>query len=99
MLFTDGDLFEGNWEKDQMSGYGLYVNKSGDRYQGNFLDGKRCGYGIIEFINGDVYRGQWQEDLIWGNEGEFKFSNGIKYSGQFVKGFFEGEGTLDMNQL
>jgi hypothetical protein len=37
MLFSSGDLFNGNWISNEMSGHGVYINKLGDNYIGNFM--------------------------------------------------------------
>lgn len=34
MWFQKGDIYFGDWEKDFMNGYGVYVHSNGERYEG-----------------------------------------------------------------
>ena len=45
MIYSDGDIYEGEWIDDEIKGEGIYNFKNGDRFEGLFLNGK-------EHING-----------------------------------------------
>lgn len=36
MLFSDGSIFEGQFENGQFHGYGKYMKPDGFRYEGHF---------------------------------------------------------------
>ena len=48
----------------------------------------------LNFKNGDVYEGEIDTNNILSGLGEYKFSTGAIYRGQFLSGKFNGEGIL-----
>ena len=48
----------------------------------------------MEFSNNEKYEGYWKQDNFMGNTGEYSFSNGNRYKGEFLNGKFEGQGEL-----
>ena len=49
MIFRDGDVYEGDFQRGKMTGSGTYTFKSGTSYTGQFTDGKMDGYGIMTY--------------------------------------------------
>jgi len=39
MIYIRGDVYNGQWEKDKMNGYGIYKYQNGTVYEGNWADG------------------------------------------------------------
>jgi len=54
-------LYEGGFEADNLSGYGVYYYGDDERYAGGWLENKKNGVGV--YYNGeDVYLGNWAGD-------------------------------------
>jgi hypothetical protein len=79
-IYTNGDVYDGNWKNYQRNGYGIYIYKNGDKYEGGWKDDKKNGNGKIIYVDGNCYEGEWKDDKKNGN-GMFIFSNGNKYKG------------------
>lgn len=50
-----GDVYEGEWDKDEIKGKGTFKFMNGDSYTGSFLKGIRNGVGKYTYANGDLY--------------------------------------------
>ena len=60
MSFTNGDVYEGLWNEDKMSGSGTYVFSNGDKYEGMFSENMFNGTGTYTFKkNKKEYTGTW----------------------------------------
>ena len=85
---------KGNFEEDELSGFGVYVCRSGDQYEGEWLRGQKHGKG--EFTGeetGDSYIGVYQYDKMCG-KGVFRFGNGDLYQGDFRDDEVQGQGRM-----
>jgi len=82
--------YKGSWEKDLMSGWGVYKYISGATYAGEWLDNSHHGRGTYEFPDGCIYEGEWKSHKMNG-EGTFTDKNGTKWSGLFVDGVFQSK--------
>ena len=51
--------YEGEWNNDQIEGYGVYKYLSGAKYEGNWAKNRHHGQGTFYFPNGSKYAGQW----------------------------------------
>ena len=58
--WSDGTVFEGNWEGEKMTGKGLIVWSSGAQYEGEISGGYLDGYGTLTTSAGCIYRGGWR---------------------------------------
>ena len=87
-IFSNGDIFKGQFKNDKANGYGAFYFKNGDKYKGEFRDGKSDGYGIFYFNNGDKFEGKFKEAKNNGY-GIFYSSLGFKYENYFNNGFYE----------
>ena len=74
---------------------GNFVFVDGSRYEGGFVevDGKRIRQGVGTLTDGpETYTGGWENDLMSG-DGKYSFASGAIYSGSFLQGKFDGEGS------
>ena len=54
-LFENGDLYNGQWKKGEMTGYGVYEFSNGDVYKGAWKEGKMNGRGHFHWdLPGDL---------------------------------------------
>merc|ERR1712137_1380929 len=82
MIFTNGDVYEGNFVNGLRHGYGVYVDYKGNRYEGDFSNGKRTGYGKLIFASPKhIYEGNFKKGVPQGF-GKTTFSNGDIYEGE-----------------
>ena len=90
-LFENGDRYNGQWKKGEMSGYGVYEFASGDVYKGAWIKGLMEGRGTYTYANGDKYIGTWKEGKMNGR-GHFHWDlpgdlmTNAKYEGYFENG-------------
>ena len=40
---ADGDIFEGEWKNDKITGYGVYYHTNGAKYEGEWLNDNQHG--------------------------------------------------------
>lgn len=89
--YHEGYRYEGTWEEDQMSGFGiLWVNDDIKWYEGEWKNNTFDGKGIIYNLTPEELEPQknYSNDLN-------QVGNGwIKYEGKFSKGAKDGFGTL-----
>ena len=91
--YSNGDIYQGQWENNLPQGQGRYSTPRGDEYQGQFHKGLFQGEGHLRFANGDVYKGHWKNGLMDG-KGEIIYQNGNRYDGDWKAGLRHGKGTL-----
>jgi hypothetical protein len=82
--------YDGQWNDDQMHGYGTYRFTSGNVYTGNWENGLMNGNGKMEYCDGSVYDGEWTNNLMNG-EGIYVDRDRIKWTGIFVNGQFDSK--------
>jgi hypothetical protein len=70
---SKGNKFEGQWEDDLQTGYGVKMFACGDMHEGGYLRGQRHGNGVYVWANGDRYNGQWKNGRMHG-QGVFYWS-------------------------
>lgn len=56
-IFSNGDVYVGNYELSKPEGYGEYFWTTGAIYKGGFLAGRRHGKGVWAMKDGDRYEG------------------------------------------
>ena len=59
--FANGDIYQGNWIDDKMSGQGTYTFANGDTYVGEFSNNKFNGQGTYTKGN-NKYTGTWADN-------------------------------------
>ena len=88
--------YEGEWQIDEMNGYGNFYWSDGSSYKGLWKDERRHGNGTQIYPQNSSlvkYIGEWREDLRNGF-GKVFWINGNTYEGQFQNGIINGKGTF-----
>ncbi|KAK8474016.1 hypothetical protein V6N13_021036 [Hibiscus sabdariffa] len=90
-VYSNGDVYEGEFHKGKCSGSGVYYYYMSGRYEGDWVDGKYDGYGVETWARGSRYRGQYQQGLRHGF-GVYRFYTGDVYAGEWSNGQGHGCG-------
>ena len=86
-----GDIYSGNFQNGERSGFGIFESGAGDRYAGNMLDGKKHGEGLFEWTDCASYNGEFFENMKHGH-GKNIFANGSIYEGDYKNDVKHGVG-------
>eukprot|EP00744_Colponema_vietnamica_P017701 GILI01024903.1.p2 GENE.GILI01024903.1~~GILI01024903.1.p2 ORF type:complete len:459 (+),score=59.82 GILI01024903.1:36-1412(+) len=91
-LFSNEDLYEGDWKNSKMHGRGVMRNNStGQIYEGEWFLGARNGQGTLHALNiNTTYDGKWSDGKKHG-KGELTEPEGV-YRGDFRDGKIQGLG-------
>lgn len=87
---ADGRVYQGQWLRGKMHGYGVVYCNSGIKYDGTFVAGKKEGHGILTFEDGRIYAGPFENDCMQGS-GKFVGSFGEEYNCKATAGSIEVE--------
>ncbi|KAE8734491.1 putative casein kinase II subunit beta-4-like [Hibiscus syriacus] len=90
-VYSNGDVYEGEFHKGKCSGSGVYYYYMSGRYEGDWVDGKYDGYGVETWARGSRYRG-YQQGLRHGF-GVYRFYTGDAYAGEWSNGQGHGCGV------
>lgn len=93
-----GDLYNGEFNDDEMHGYGLYTFSHEGHYEGQWVMGVYEGVGTETFALGSTYHGQYREGSRSG-WGVCRYYNGDYYEGQWKEGIREGRGMQQVSLL
>ncbi|KAL8196139.1 hypothetical protein R6Q57_025139 [Mikania cordata] len=91
-VYSNGDVYEGEFYKGKCSGSGVYYYYMNGRYEGDWVDQKYDGYGVETWAKGSRYRGQYRQGLRHGF-GVYRFYIGDMYAGEWIKGQCHGHGV------
>lgn len=91
-VFTNGDVYEGEFHKGKCSGSGVYYYYMSGRYEGDWVDEKYDGYGVETWAKGSRFRGQYRQGLRHGI-GVYRFYTGDVYAGEWSNGQTHGCGV------
>ncbi|KAE8658482.1 hypothetical protein F3Y22_tig00116971pilonHSYRG00598 [Hibiscus syriacus] len=91
-VYSNGDVYEGEFHKGSCSGSGVYYYYMKGRYEGYWIDGKYDGYGVETWAKGSRYRGQYRQGLKHGI-GVYRFYTGDVYAGEWSNGQCHGCGV------
>ncbi|KAJ9556123.1 hypothetical protein OSB04_010737 [Centaurea solstitialis] len=91
-VYSNGDVYEGEFYKGKCSGSGVYYYNLNGRYEGDWVDQKYDGYGVETWAKGSRYRGQYRKGLRHGY-GIYRFYTGDVYGGEWFKGQCHGCGV------
>ena len=91
-----GDIYEGEFKDDAITGNGVYKWANGESYKGSVLNGKMHGRGIYKWPDGGEYEGEYIHNLKEG-KGRFRWANGKVFKGDFRNGKPNGKGVLTIN--
>ncbi|XP_061952934.1 uncharacterized protein LOC133675536 [Populus nigra] len=90
-VYSNGDVYEGEFHKGKCSGSGVYYYYMSGRYEGDWVDEKYDGYGVETWAKGSRYRGQYRQGLRHGI-GVYRFYTGDVYAGEWCNGQCHGCG-------
>lgn len=54
-----GQIQEGNWKNNLLSGYSRVIFANGDCFEGHFKDGRQHGFGKKTYVDGRIKTGHW----------------------------------------
>ncbi|XP_062174868.1 uncharacterized protein LOC133880027 [Alnus glutinosa] len=91
-IYSNGDVYEGEFHKGKCSGSGVYYYYMSGRYEGDWVDGKYDGYGVETWARGSRYRGNYRQGLRHGF-GVYRFYTGDVYAGEWANGQSHGCGV------
>ncbi|XP_010471961.1 PREDICTED: uncharacterized protein LOC104751660 [Camelina sativa] len=91
-FFSNGDFYEGEFNKGKCNGSGVYYYFVNGRYEGDWINGRYDGYGIECWSKGSKYKGQYKQGLRHGY-GVYWFYTGDSYSGEWCNGQSHGFGV------
>ncbi|GLT49096.1 hypothetical protein SLA2020_226760 [Shorea laevis] len=91
-VYSNGDVYEGEFHKGKFSGSGVYYYHMKGRYEGDWVDGKYDGHGVETWARGSRYRGQYRQGLRHGI-GVYRFYTGDVYAGEWSNGQCHGCGV------
>lgn len=91
-VYTNGDVYEGEFHKGKCSGSGVYYYYMSGRYEGDWVDEKYDGYGVETWAKGSRFRGQYRQGLRHGI-GVYRFYTGDVYAGEWSNGQTHGCGV------
>ena len=92
VVYFDGQIFEGNFEKGDRKGYGRLIDLKGELIEGTWNGDVVSGVGRLIY-EGKRYKGEILNRLPHGN-GSIRLRNGAVYEGSFVNGLMHGKGQL-----
>lgn len=90
ILYSNGDVYEGNIENLGRTGEGFLTFANGDTYEGEFKDNTFNGKGIMKYINGDIYEGEFVNGKKEGH-GVYKWKVGTDEAGNPIYDVYDGE--------
>ena len=93
ITYEGGAVYEGELNKEGLSGNGTLNWPNGATYTGEFRDGKFNGEGAYTFPSGVRYVGGFKDGKFHGR-GILHYNNGVIYDGEFLNDKRHGYGTL-----
>ncbi|KAF8046957.1 hypothetical protein N665_3299s0002 [Sinapis alba] len=91
-FFSNGDIYEGEFNGGRSHGSGVYYYYVNGRYEGDWVNGRYDGYGIESWSKGSKYKGEYKQGLRHGY-GVYLFYTGDSYSGEWFNGQSHGFGV------
>ena len=65
-FFESGEIYEGQFDKDEINGKGKYIWNNGEEYEGDFVKGIKHGKGIYKWPDGCKYEGDYNNGIRQG---------------------------------
>ncbi|KYN02469.1 PREDICTED: radial spoke head 1 homolog [Cyphomyrmex costatus] len=91
-LFSNGDMYVGQYRNGFRHGEGTYVFKNGARYNGDWRHGQKYGQGTFWYPDGTRYEGEWRRNAKHGF-GTYCYMNNDIYEGSWKEDLRHGIGT------
>ena len=92
-FLKDGNVYEGDFIRGEMTGKGKYVWSNKQIYEGDFVNGIKHGKGIYIWPDGFEYNGEYVNGIREGR-GIYKWKDGRVFEGMFKNGKPDGKGKL-----
>jgi len=108
MFYANGDQYIGDFHRGHLSGRGVMKYARGETFDGHFLNGFQYGEGKYTWSDGGYYDGEYKATKL--NKGTLMeaplcngkregfglrvFTNGARYTGQWVDDKMHGQGQL-----
>ena len=89
--YQGGDIYYGDFVKDEKTGKCEFLYAQGDSYTGDILNGKKDGEGIFKWSDGASYTGGFKNNMKNGH-GVNIFADGSVYDGDYINDVKQGEG-------
>lgn len=90
-ITSKGELYQGQFNEDQMEGEGFFYWPDGRIFEGSFILGKKHGIGKYFWPNGQVYVGDFKNDNCSGF-GITYYPDGKRFEGNWKDGNKHGKG-------
>jgi hypothetical protein len=81
-IYTNGDVYEGEWKRNYKEGKGKMIYANGDIYEGEWDYDHHSEQGEMIYENGDIFEGRWYKTP---RDGIMKYANGDVYKGGFLE--------------
>jgi len=89
--YTNGDVYEGQYQDGKKHGQGVYTSRDGSVYTGGYENDQRSGQGKQTSTDGSVFEGNFANGQRSG-QGSCKYANGDVYTGEWSNGQKNGSG-------
>jgi len=90
-VFSDGHLYNGEYNLGQREGQGMFVWPYGAKYEGSYYQNKRNGMGVYVYADERKYQGEYKGDRPHGYGVEFDKDGTVLYDGNWAFGEFIGD--------
>jgi hypothetical protein len=97
-IYNNGDIYIGEYIKNEINGRGKYLFNNGDTYLGELRNEKSNGVGKFTQPTGQVYLGEWRNDELHGRI-YYKTNNEDTWVGYYQYDLKEGPHIYNNNQL
>lgn len=87
-IYSDGDVYEGQFSGSYRHGFGRYEYIEGDIYEGEWNWSDREGLGFYQWPSGNKYIGYWSDNQQDGLGTKY-YTNGTTEAGNWSKGVFQ----------
>jgi hypothetical protein len=89
----NGELYDGQFDKGEINGKGLYIWSNGEEYEGDFVKGIKHGKGKYTWPDGCIYEGEYNNGIREG-KGKYFWEDGRIFIGRFKDGKPDGKGKI-----